>query len=101
MTKDELLLEVLARRNRNRTYHSKVVSEALGTKESTRIKKIRSLKCDDQFLQENYIGRAYNDESNTYRVYYDIKTPGVLLLLLKQQDDTARLAIIEKLISYL
>ena len=100
MTKDELITEVLSRHNKNKTYHCKVVSEALGMKESSIKNKISKMP-DGEFKTKNFIGRAYNDEVNHYRTYYDITKAGVLFLLTTQQDYLPKIAIVEKLISYL
>lgn len=100
MTKEELTIEVLSRHQKGKTYHSKVVAEALGMKENSIKNKISKLP-DSEFKTKNFIGRAYNDEANTYKTYIDITKAGVLFLMTTQQDYTAKIAIIEKLQSLL
>lgn len=101
MTKDELMAAVLSRHGKNKYYNSTQVAEALGITAKGMVEKIRKLKCDDEFKQTNFIGRSYNDAANTYRIYYDVTKQGVMLLLLKQQSDQFRIAMIEKITAFL
>ena len=102
MTRDELMIEVLSRHGKNKYYSSSMIFDALSSNShSSFVGKIRKLRGDEKFINQNFIARFYNDEANNRRVYYDITKAGVMLLLLKQQKDDFRISLIKKLIALL
>ena len=101
MTHEDLTLQVLQRRHRRTVYNSRPIAEALGISHESLLKKIKNLKCDAQFKAENFVDRPYTGPDTNHQVYFDIFTPGVMLLLAKSQKDDFRIALIEKLLSLL
>lgn len=101
MTREELMIGVLQRRNRRQPWNSREVAQALGIAHQSLLGKVKKLTCDEEFVNENFIFRPYTGPDTTNQVFCDIFTPGVMLLLLKGQSDKFRLDMIAKLIALL
>ena len=58
MTRDELMIAVLQRRNRRKMWNSNQLADPLGITAKGLVEKIRKLKLNKEFLEKNLFGKG-------------------------------------------